>query len=391
VTTVTTKPPFDARAAEQAHLLQVYGQSSIEPVSADGVWLSTRDGRTILDMYGGHAVASLGYNHPNLISALNTQAQTLFFQSNSVALEVRARAANKLAAFAPENLNTVFLVNSGAEANENALRIALKKTGRGKVLAIEHGFHGRTAAAGAVTWGAQEKWYGFPRTPFDVDFIPRDDVAMAQSMIDETVGAVIVELVQGVAGACDLSQAFVDAIGATCKSNGAVLIVDEVQTGVGRCGAPFAADLYHVEADLLTTAKALGSGFPCGALLLSDAMAAGLGNGDLGTTFGGGPLACALIETVINTIEQDNLLDNVTALSERLRKESITGPVSAVSGKGFLLGLHCPQGAKTVSNALLEQNILVGSSGDPNVLRLLPPLVLKDEHVDIFVAALRNC
>ena len=133
---------FDARQAEQAHLLQVYSQSAIEPVRAEGVWLHTRDGRKILDMYGGHAVASLGYNHPEVTKALHAQAEQLFFQSNAVALEVRARAADKLATFAAENLNTVFLVNSGAEANENALRLALKHTGRCKVLAVEHGFHG---------------------------------------------------------------------------------------------------------------------------------------------------------------------------------------------------------------------------------------------------------
>ncbi len=383
-------PAFDARVAEQAHLLQVYGQYAIEPVRANGVYLHTRDGRKILDMYGGHAVASLGYNHPDAIAAIQTQAEQLFFQSNAVALEVRAHAADALANFAPDNLNRVFFVNSGAEANENALRIALKKTGRTKVLAIEHGFHGRTAAAGAVTWGASEKWYGFPQTPFDVGFIPRDDVEAASAMIDNSTGAVIVELVQGVAGAYDLAAEFVTAIERACKAHGAVLIIDEVQTGVGRCGTPFAADLYGVEADLLTTAKALGTGFPCGALLLSDELSAGLNNGDLGTTFGGGPLACALISTVINTIQRDKLLENVCELSGRLQNECITGPVTAVTGKGFLLGLHCEDGAREVCAKLLEQNILVGSSADANVARLLPPLVLEHEHVDQFVTALKN-
>lgn len=380
---------FDARQAEQAHLLQVYAQSAIEPVRADGVWLYTRDGRKILDMYGGHAVAALGYNHAEVIKALQQQAEQLFFQSNAVALEVRARAADKLAAFAPANLNTVFLVNSGAEANENALRLALKHTGRCKVLAVEHGFHGRTAAAGAVTWGA-DKWYGFPQKPFAVDFIPRNNAAAAAQMIDTSVGAVIIELVQGVAGAFDLDPEFAKAIETACKQHAAVLIVDEVQTGVGRCGTPFATDLYNVEADILTTAKALGTGFPCGALLLTDAMTEGLAVGDLGTTFGGGPLACALIDTVISVIERDKLLDNVKRLSARLKTECITGPVTAVSGKGFLLGLHCPQGAHEVSQALLEQDIMAGSSGDPNVLRFLPPLTLADEHVDRVVAALQN-
>ena len=379
---------YNAREAERQHLLQVYGQFDIEPVSAKGVHITCRDGRQILDMYGGHAVAALGYAHPDVLATLEKQAKQLFFQSNAVALEVRATAADKLAAFAPDPLNRVFLVNSGAEANENALRIAIKKTGRSKILAVEHDFHGRTAAAGAVTWGALDKWYAFPRTPFDVDFIPRDDLTAPAAMIDSDTAAVIIELVQGVAGAYDLDPEFVAAIAAACKAQGALFIIDEVQTGVGRMGTPFAADLYELQPDMLTTAKALGTGFPCGALLLSEEVAACVANGDLGTTFGGGPLACALISTVLDVIERDKLLDNVQTLSARLQKECLTGPVKAVSGKGFLLGLHCEGGARPVRDALLEQGILVGTSSDPDVLRLLPPLVLRDEHVSELVAAL---
>jgi acetylornithine/N-succinyldiaminopimelate aminotransferase len=381
---------YNARVAEQRHLLQVYAQFDFEPVSAEGVYITCRDGSRLLDLYGGHAVASLGYAHPDVMRALREQAAKLFFQSNAVALETRAEAADKLAAAAPGELNKVFLVNSGAEATENALRIAFKKTGRNKVLALQHGFHGRTAAAGAVTWGAREKWYGFPQTPFAVDFMPRDDAAAATAMIDGDTAAVIIELVQGVAGAYDLDKEFVQQLAAACKHQGALLIIDEVQTGVGRCGKYFAAELYGLKPDLLTTAKALGGGFPCGAVLMTDALADCMGMGDLGTTFGGGPLACALINTVMDVIERDGLLANVATLSARLQQECITGPVQQVSGHGFLLGLHCADGAKPVREALLNKGILTGSSGDPNVMRLLPPLVLGDEHVDEFVSALNT-
>ncbi len=381
---------YNAREAEKAHLLQVYGQFDFEPVSADGVYITTRDGKQLLDLYGGHAVASLGYAHPDVLATLTSQAEKLYFLSNAVALEVRAEAANKLAATAPGQLNQVFLVNSGAEANENALRAAFKKTGRGKVLSVEHGFHGRTAAAGACTWGAKDKWYAFPQTPFEVDFIPRDDAAAATAMIDRDTAAVIIELVQGVAGAYDLSQDFVDAIAAACKASGALLIVDEVQTGVGRSGYYFAAELYGLQPDLLTTAKALGGGFPCGAVLLTDAVAASMSNGDLGTTFGGGPLACAIMSTVLDVIERDGLLANVQRLSKRIQDECVIGPVTKISGKGFLLGLHCEGGAGPVRSALLEKGILTGSSSDPDVMRLLPPLVLQDEHVDALIEALNN-
>ncbi|MDP7041268.1 MAG: aminotransferase class III-fold pyridoxal phosphate-dependent enzyme, partial [Gammaproteobacteria bacterium] len=359
-----------------------------EPVAAEGVHITCRDGRTLLDFYGGHAVASLGYAHPDVLETLNKQAEQLFFQSNAVALEVRATAARKLAAFAPEGLQRIFFVNSGAEANENAFRIALKKTGRNKILAVEHSFHGRTAAAGAVTWGAHDKWYGFPRTPFDVDFIPRDDAQAAHAMVDSDTAAVVIELVQGVAGAYDLAPDFVDAIVSACKQHGALLIVDEVQTGVGRTGYAFAADLYDLQPDILTTAKALGAGFPVGALMLTGDAAGCLGNGDLGTTFGGGPLASALISTVLDVIERDNLLENVQKISSRLQAECLTGPVNKISGKGLLLGLHCEGGAKAARDALLDKDILVGTSGDPDVIRLLPPLILNDEHVDELVAAL---
>lgn len=383
-------PMYNARQAEQAHLLQVYGQFAFEPVAASGVEMQCRDGRTLLDFYGGHAVASLGYGHPDAVAALARQAQQLFFQSNAVALEVRAQAADKLAAFAPDSLERVFLVNSGAEANENALRIALRSTGRNRIVALEHGFHGRTAAAAAVTWDAHGKWYGFPRTPFDVSFVPRDDTAAATAAIGADTAAVILELVQGIGGAYALDAAFVAQVAARCKTVGALLIVDEVQSGVGRCGAPFATDLYGIKPDMLTTAKALATGFPCGALLLTDAVAAGLHNGDLGTTFGGGPLACALICTVLDVIERDGLIANVQELSARMQSECLTGPVTAVSGRGFLLGLRCKGGATAVRDKLLQQGILVGTSNDPDVIRLLPPLILEHKHVDRLIVALRK-
>jgi acetylornithine/N-succinyldiaminopimelate aminotransferase len=383
-----TNANYNARVAEQQHLLEVYAQFDFEPVAANGVHIECRDGSTLLDLYGGHAVASLGYSHPDVVAALNTQASTLFFQSNAVALEVRAQAADKLISIAPGELNRVFFVNSGAEANENALRAALKKTGRKKVIALEQGFHGRTAAAGAVTWGAADKWYGFPNTPFDVAFIPRADAAAATAAIDKETGAVILELVQGIAGAYDLDPAYVAAVAQACKDNGALLIVDEVQTGVGRCGESFAADVYSVAPDILTTAKALGTGFPVGALLLTEDVADCMSSGDLGTTFGGGPLACTLVKTVIDVIERDELCANVRRISERIKQECITGPVSEISGKGFLLGLRCPGGALPVRKALLKKGILTGSSNDTEVMRLLPPLVLGDEHVDELVVAL---
>ncbi len=373
--------------AEARHLLQVYGQLPLETTSAEGVYLHAGR-RRIIDFYGGHAVAALGYAHPDLLATLQSQAKTMYFQSNAVALEVRAKAGDALAGIAPEGLGRVFFVNSGAEANENALRVACRATGRSRILALEHGFHGRTAAASAVTWGAAKSWYGFPRTPFDVDFIPRDDAARAGEMINGDTAAVIIELVQGLAGAYDLDPGFVGAIAEACRKSGALLIVDEVQSGVGRTGAPFAANLYGVKPDMLTTAKALGGGFPCSALLMTEALAHTLKSGDLGTTFGGGPMACALVSTVIEVIRRDRLMDNVRTLSDEIRRHAVTGPVESVQGKGFLLGLRCRRPAKDIQAALLDRDILVGTSADPKVVRLLPPLTLEKQHVAKLVSAL---
>ncbi len=378
---------MNAREHEKQHLLQVYGQLPIEPTAAQGITLKCGS-RRIIDLYGGHAVAALGYGHPDMLKALNEQAHTLFFQSNAVAMEVRAEAADALAGFAPDGLDHVFFTNSGAEANENALRLACKLTGRSRVAAISHGFHGRTAAAGAVTWGAQDKWYGFPNTPFEVDFIGRDNIADVAAKITNETAAVILELVQGLAGAYDLDHTFVQAISAACAKTGALLIVDEVQSGMGRCGQPFATNLYHIEPDILTAAKSVAGGFPCGGVIVTDAISAETGPGDLGSTFGGGPLACALVKTVIDVIKRDQLIRNVRVLSGLLEARCPVGPVASIQGKGFLLGLKCSRPAVEIRNELLDRDILVGTSTDPYVIRLLPPLITEEQHVTRLIDSL---
>ncbi len=371
-----------ASAARADHLAPVYAQWPLDVVDAAGVHLHTRDGRRVLDLYGGHAVAALGYSHPRVLAALQAQARTLIFQSNAVPLEVRTRAASRLTRFAGLGLDTAFFVSTGAEANENALKLALRITGRRKVVAVEGSFHGRTAAAGAVTWGAMQKWYGFPRTPFDVEFVRRGDVEALGRIVDDDTAAVIVEPIQGVAGAVDLGTDFLGALRARCDQVDALLVFDEVQCGMGRSGEPFAANLYGIAPDLLTTAKALGAGFPCSALLLVDRVARELKTDDLGTTFGGGPMACAMIETVIDVIETEGLLANVRARSAQIRETCVVGPVVGTQGAGLLLGLRTRRPAKDVQRELLERHdILAGTSADPHVVRILAPFVLGSQHV----------
>lgn len=379
--------PSPAMPRELAWTLPVYAQLDLHPVGGEGAWLVMADGRRVLDMYGGHAVAALGYGHPRFVAALHDQARRLSFQSNLLPLELRARACETLARFAPPGLDRVFLVNSGAEANENALKIAFGKPGRSRVLAVEGAFHGRTAAAAAVTWGS-EKWYGFPQKPFEVSFVSPDDPAALAQTLDEQVAALIVEPVQGVAGAVDMPQAFLAAARRATREAGALLIFDEVQCGVGRTGLPFAADYFGVTPDIITTAKGLAGGFPASAVITTAEIAAGLKVGELGTTFGGGPMACAAIETVLAVIRDEGLLERVRTLSEQIRATCMVGPVTAIQGAGFLLGLVCSRPAREIQAELLARDILAGTSADPRVLRLLPPFILEPEHVARLAAAL---
>ena len=381
---------IDTAASEADYTLPVYAQLPFEPVSGSGAWLTTRDGRRILDLYGGHAVAALGYDHPALIDAVQKQLGALPFQSNAVAMTGRARAARKLVEFAPAHLSRAFFVNSGAEANENALRLAFLATGRKQVVAVEHAFHGRTTAAAAVTWGSDKRWYAFPDKPFGVRFIARNDVDAARTACDADTAAVIVEPVQGVAGAFDLDAEFLEALANSAEAAGALFIADEVQSGIGRSGRPFAIDHAGVRADIVTSAKSLGGGIPCGALLTTEAVAGTCRSGDLGTTFGGGPLAAAAISAVLDTIDAEQLMKNAREREAQVRETCVTGPVSGIQGRGLLLGLRCDAPARRVRDALLARGILAGTSGDPNVLRLLPPLNIRADEIELLADALRS-
>jgi len=379
-----------ATAVANDHLAPVFAQFPLEVTDASGVFLHTPDGRKVLDLYGGHAVAALGYAHPRWVEALTRQAQSLCFQSNAVPLDVRRRAATKLANFCGLGLDTIFFINSGAEANENALKLACKVTGGNEIVAVEGSFHGRTAAAGAVTWGAEKKWYGFPEKPFDVRFIKPSDIDRLSSLINNDTAAVIVEPIQGVAGALDLPKEFLQALRFRCSENGSLLIFDEVQCGVGRTGYPFAANMHGITPDIITTAKALGAGFPVSAMLIAPHVASYLQVDTLGTTFGGGPMACAIVEAVIDIIESENLLQNVRERSAQIRKTCVVGPVVGTQGAGLLLGLRTSRPAKEVQAELLKLDILTGTSADPYVVRILAPFVLGSEHVEQLSSALKK-
>jgi acetylornithine/succinyldiaminopimelate/putrescine aminotransferase len=279
----------------------VYKRLGIEVASASGMTIRTADDEELLDFYGGHAVCALGHSHPRLVEALKEQMDRLLFQTNLVEVEIRRRACDRLAAFAPPGLDCVFLCSTGAEANENALRIAFSVTGRRRVVALEGGFHGRTAAAAACTSGS-ESWYGFPQAPFEVDLVPVNDEEALDAAVTEETAAVICEPVQGVAGAVPLSTDYMRRLRRVTEARGAIWIADEVQCGMGRTGRPFAVERTSVHPDILTTAKGLGGGFPVAAVIARVDIAEQMAKGSLGTTFGGGPLAAAAVLAVLDVM-----------------------------------------------------------------------------------------
>lgn len=375
--------------ATQPAILGMYSQFPVRPVSGKGSWLIDQEGHEWLDAYGGHAVSSTGHCHPTVVKAIADQAAKLLFYSTAVPHPLRERLAEELARRAPDPLNRVFFCNSGAEANENAIALARKHTNRRKLASVEGGWHGRTIACGSVTDGAKYQ-DGAIRAGLELSArIPFNHIPAIAELVTEETAAVIVEPVQGMMGARDCSAAFLQAIRNRCTEIGAVLIYDEVQCGVGRSGAFTAAEVYGVAPDLLTLAKGLASGMPIGALLISDAIAAGIKPGELGSTFGGGPVPCAAALATLEVMDAEKLAENAAEVGGYLASSARRlGGVVDVQGKGLLLGLRLDRPAAEVQQALWGKRVLVGTSTDPVVLRLIPPLSFSLLEADLLLNAL---
>ncbi|MGE5230462.1 MAG: aspartate aminotransferase family protein [Deltaproteobacteria bacterium] len=372
------------------HLLPVYAQMPVRPVSGRGSWLFDEDGHEWLDAYGGHAVAATGHCHPHVVQAIGQQAATLLFYSTAVPHPNRERLADRLAALCPDPLARVFFCNSGAEANENALGIARRHTGRQTIVSLRGGWHGRTAATLAITDGAKYE-EGARRAGVPLSRkVAVDDVAALDGAVDDTIAAVVMEPVQGLAGARDLSVEFLRAARRLCDARGALLVFDEVQCGVGRCGAFTAAEAYGVVPDVLTLAKGLASGLPIGAVMATPAIGDRLAVGDLGSTFGGGPVPCAAALATLDVIERENLIANAVEVGDYLRAGALALGIPAVTGRGLLVGLRLGRPAVPVQRALFERRVLTGTASDPEVLRLMPPLSFNRREADLLLAALRE-
>jgi acetylornithine aminotransferase/acetylornithine/N-succinyldiaminopimelate aminotransferase len=381
-------------ATEDEFQLATYKKMPIVAERGQYVWIYTSDGDKYLDLYGGHAVAGTGHCHPHVVNALRAQASELLFYSNLVYSSTRARAVEKLISIAPNQLTKTFFCNSGTEANENAMRMARMATGREQIITFSGGFHGRTADAISATFLGKYRELGKPNVPghLEAEFGNVDSV---RALADETVAAIMLEPIQSMAGVRMAQPDFYRELRTLCDERGIVLIYDEVQTGVGRTGEWFFAGSDAgdgVVPDIVTLAKALGSGVPVGACLVTDAIASHIKENDLGTTFGGGMLAMAAVTATLEAIENERMLENVRIveayLRERIREVE---QVAAVHGRGMLLGIEFNDKAQPFHQALLEQKIITGTSSNPKVLRLLPPLCLEEDHVDMFVDALCTC
>jgi acetylornithine/succinyldiaminopimelate/putrescine aminotransferase len=392
VAVLSAAPELAARPvpAPEDALLPVYDAMPVRPVAGRGSWLTDAEGRRWLDAYGGHAVSATGHSHPRVVDAIAGQAGRLLFYSTAAPHENREALARRLAALCPGTLGRVFFCNSGAEANENAMHVARQHTGRSAMLAVAGGWHGRTVGALSVTDGTRYEAAAWRAGMPIARKVPFDDVAALERMVDETTAALIVEPVQGLAGARACSAGFLRAARRACDRSGAALVFDEVQCGVGRTGAFTAAETFGVVPDVLTLAKGLASGLPIGAVVATPAVTVSIRHGDLGSTFGGGPVPCAAAVATLDVIEEEGLLANVRRVGAHLAAGALEAGAAAVQGRGLLLGLRLTRPAAGVQRALFARRILTGLSADPAVLRLLPPLTFSIDEADLLLAALRE-
>jgi acetylornithine/succinyldiaminopimelate/putrescine aminotransferase len=376
----------DWKALEDVYVLPTYEKFPFVLERGEGCWVWDDAGTKYLDLYGGHAVAALGHSPKEVVAALTAQAGKLLFYSNLVYIRARAEAAKALVEFCGEAGSQVFFCNSGAEANENAMRIARSVTGRAKVVAAEGGFHGRTAGAISVTGAKYRK--GLAGLGADAVHVPFGDLAAAERALTPDVAAFLLEPIQSVQGATTATGEYLKGLQALCGKSGTLLIFDEVQTGVGRVGARSARHAFGARPHLQTFAKALASGVPAGAVLAVPEVSKKVKPGELGSTFGGGPLACAAISATLNALSERKLWENAAAMETLIRTTFKFPQIVEIRGKGLLLGIVLDRPSKATRASLLSKKILVGGADDPNVIRLLPPLTVGPAEISMLHDAL---
>jgi len=367
---------------------EVYKLWPVEPVKGSGAKLWDKDGKEYLDMYGGHAVISIGHSHPLYVEAIKSQIEKLGFYSNSVENSLQNILAQKLGKISGYADYSLFLCNSGAEANENALKLASFHTGKSRILAFKGAFHGRTSGAVAATDNPMI------RAPFNrsskVTFIPMNDIGLVEKELSKgDYAAVIIEGIQGVAGIILPDDKFLLDLKRLCEKTKVMLILDEVQSGYGRTGKFFAHQYAGIKPDMITTAKGMGNGFPIGGVLISPRIAAVAGM--LGTTFGGNHLACTAAIAVIDVMEKEKLIGNSTKIGEYIISSLKDSPsIKELRGRGLMIGIALKEGYEKIRERLLfQKSVFTGSAGS-NVIRLLPPLNITKAEADRFIKAFKE-
>jgi acetylornithine aminotransferase len=366
-------------------LFDVYPINNINIVKGVGSLVYDDKGQEYLDLYGGHAVISIGHTHPHYVKRLEDQLHQLGFYSNSIEIPIQKQLAEKLGHVSGKEDYQLFLVNSGAEANENALKLASFYNGKKKVIAFSGAFHGRTSLAVAVT--DNPKIVAPINETDNVVFVPwKDEVALEQAFADNEISSVIIEGIQGVGGIQVAPETFLQKIRSLCDTHNAVFIADSIQCGYGRSGKFYSHDFAGVNADIYTMAKGIGNGFPIGAISISPKIQPAYGM--LGTTFGGNHLACAAALAVLEVMEQDNLMQNAAEvggyLIDELKKFK---QVTEVRGRGLMIGIDLPGEYSTAKKDLLFKHHIFTGEAKPNVIRLLPALNLTKAHADQFLEA----
>ncbi len=370
-------------------LFDVYPLYDVEPVSAQDCLVVDKNGVEYLDLYGGHAVISIGHTHPHYVHKLKSQLDQIGFYSNAVQNSLQQELATKLGTQSGCDDYQLFLCSSGAEANENALKLASFHTGKSRVIAFDNGFHGRTSAAVAATDNA--KINAPLNKQQQVTFLPLNDIAAVEAELKKgDVCTVIIEPIQGVGGLDQGTTDFFQALEKSCKKHGVVLILDEVQSGFGRSGKFFAYQHHNITPDIISIAKGMGNGFPVGGILVAPHIKASYGL--LGTTFGGNHLACTATIAVLEVLEKENLIDNAKLTGEYFVNEAANLPgVKQVKGRGLMLGLEFDFEVGELRKKLIyDHHIFTGGSKNKNLLRILPPLTVGKEEIDQLVNALKN-
>jgi len=370
-------------------LFDVYPLYDVTPVKANDVFVYGDDGKKYLDLYGGHAVISIGHSHPQYVNSIKNQIEKIGFYSNSVQNPLQNKLSKKLNEISGCKDYQLFLCNSGAEANENAIKLASFHNKKSRLLAFNNSFHGRTSAAVAAT--DNKKIVAPVNAQQRVDFVALDELEKVEDILKENeTCAVIIECIQGVGGLEQSSTDFYQGLEKLCKKYNTLLIADEVQSGFGRTGDFFAFQAHNIQPDIISIAKGMGNGFPVGGILIHPKIEASYGL--LGTTFGGNHLACSATLAVLEILEKENLMTNALIISKHLQNAVISIPeVKNVKGRGLMLGLEFDFPISDLRKTLIyKHHIFTGSSKNPNLLRILPPLTIKKEHIDSLINALQK-